>query len=190
MQTDEPLSVEDEHRPLLQSLSSAHVAPSAHAGQQQPPQSTSVSLSSVTPFVHDAADGAGVVGSDEGTGVGMREGAADGATVGMGEGTGDGSAEGTGVGSGEGFGMQTGSPSSVEHRPLLQSSSSLHVLPSRHAGQLPPQSTSVSSSSRISFEQCTAVGAAVVGAGVGTGVGITVGCCGRGEMGCGWGEEG
>jgi len=97
MQTDEPSSVEDEHRSLLQSLSLAHVAPSAHAGQRPPPQSTSVSLSSATPFVHDAADGAGVVGSDEGTGVGMGEGAGDGATVGMGEGTGDGSAEGKGV---------------------------------------------------------------------------------------------
>ena len=118
-------------------------------------------------FKQSMAVGAGVVGTGEGSGVGMRDGSGVGAVVGCGDGTavgtGDGTAvgmvegtgDGAGVGSGVGSGMQTGEPSSVEdeHRPLLQSLSSAHVAPSSHSGQKPPpQSTSVSLSSVLPFK--------------------------------------
>ena len=58
--------------------------------------------------------------------------------------------------------------------PLPQSTSITHDLDSPHPGQLPPQSTSVSSPLSLSSVQPTSVGLGV-GAGVGFGVGLGTG---------------
>ena len=62
--------------PLLQSVDSIHLRPSGHAGQSEPPQSTSVSVSSLYPLLQTKAVGAMVVGAEVGMLVGVAVGAA------------------------------------------------------------------------------------------------------------------
>ena len=96
-----------------QSVSTTHPLPSLHLGQLPPPQSTSVSASSIMSFVHVTNVGVGV-GTMVGTGVGTDVGT----DVGTGVGTGVGSGVGNGVvGACVVVGAGVGQPSSSSKPP-------------------------------------------------------------------------
>jgi hypothetical protein len=117
--------------------------PAGQAGQEEPPQSTSVSLLSSKPFTQDTDVGA-ALGNELGADVGLAEGSDvgvdDGASLGSAVGEGDGMGVGTVVGA-----FVTQMLSILQIPVPTQSWSSEQPKPESQLLQLPPQSVSVSS---------------------------------------------
>jgi hypothetical protein len=157
-----------EHRPARQSESKLQYLSIEHGPQFGPPQSTSLSPLSCTPFVHSS-----VLGATVGVEVGTVLGSAEGEFVGIAVGSCVGKEDGVDVGAALGANV-THTPAEL-HELCLQSESRAHSSPIRHGAQSgPPQSTSVSSPSFTPFTQVPPVGP-WVGATDGTPVGDDVG---------------
>ena len=184
---DESWMIESSARSNTVALKSSHVIPAI------PSDSATIGVRvglGVGTGVWCAVVGTGV-GSDVGAAVGKDDGAADGTDVGSDVGAvvgkDDGAADGTGVGTGVGDSTHA----LLTHASDEQSPPSVHARPTLQRGQSPPpQSTSVSVPSRMSFVQVSNVGmgigtrlGAAVGAGFGYGDGAEVGTAVGAEVG-------